>query len=139
MEGFYNYSNMARIVLYTFMQALPERCFDLSRDTAIHLLSTQDTQERVVAGRCSGLFELNDDVTWEAIHLGIKQRLRIKITGFDRPFFFEDTMQKGAFKSMRHEHHFCLEKKGTRMTDIFEYEIPFGFLGHLFDRFYLKN
>lgn len=130
---------MALITLQTFIRAAPEQCFDLSRDAGVHLLSTSHTQERVVAGRREGLFELHDEVTWEAVHLGIRQRLSTRITGFDRPYFFEDTMQQGAFKRMRHEHHFKKENGGTLMTDLFDYEVPMGFAGRIFDRIYLEK
>lgn len=130
---------MTRIILHTLINASPERCFDLSRDTDVHLLSTKQTRERVVSGRNTGLFELHDEVTWEAVHLGIKQRLSSAITGFNRPVFFEDTMKRGAFKNMRHEHHFKKELEATLMTDIFEYEVPFGFLGKFFDLIYLRK
>lgn len=130
---------MTRIILHTLINASPERCFDLSRDADVHLLSTKQTKERVVNGRSTGLFELHDEVTWEAVHLGVKQRLSSVITRFDQPIFFEDTMKEGAFKSMRHEHHFKKEGDGTLMTDIFEYEVPFGWLGKVFNQMYLKK
>jgi ligand-binding SRPBCC domain-containing protein len=130
---------MTVIVLETLIKADMERCFDLSRDVGTHLVSTKQTHERIVAGRNSGLFELGDEVTWEAIHLGIRQKLSSKITKFDAPVFFEDTMQKGVFRSMRHEHHFKKTEEGTLMTDMFEYEVPFGPGGRLFDVFYLKR
>lgn len=130
---------MACITLHTLINASPERCFDLSRDAGVHLLSTKHTQERVVGGRTSGLFELGDQVTWEAVHLGVRQRLSTKITKFDPPLFFEDTMQKGAFTYMRHEHHFKKEEGKTLMTDIFEYGVPFGWLGKFFDHIYLRK
>lgn len=130
---------MTEIQLHTFIQASPERCFDLSRDVGLHLQSTVQTGERVVAGRESGLLESGDTITWEAVHLGFKQMLSTQITGFDRPVFFENTILKGAFKSMRHEHHFRPEENGTIMTDIFRYETPFGVAGKWFDYLYLKG
>ena len=130
---------MTRITLHTQIHAPVPLCFDLSRDAGIHLLSTAHTQERVVAGRKEGLFELHDEVTWEAVHLGIRQRLSTRITKMDPPLFFEDRMLKGAFKSMRHEHHFREEGSNTLMTDIFEYEMPFGWPGRIFNRLYLKR
>ncbi len=130
---------MTRLVLHTLIRAAPEVCFDLSRDTAVHLQSTEHTGERVLAGRHTGLFELGDEVTWEAVHLGIRQRLSTRITRFESPVFFEDTMQQGAFKSMRHEHHFLKQGADTLMTDIFLYEVPLGLLGRFFDWLYLKR
>ncbi|WP_118949514.1 SRPBCC family protein [Taibaiella helva] len=130
---------MACILMHTLIHATPERCFDLSRDAAVHLLSTDHTHERVVAGRSSGLFELGDAVTWEAVHLGIRQQLEVRISRFDRPHFFEDTMVRGAFRSMRHEHHFRRDGNSTIMTDIFDYTVPAGPLGRLFDELCLKS
>lgn len=55
------------------------------------------------------------------------------------PTFFEDKMLKGAFKSMHHEHHFANENGSTLMTDVFQYETPFGILGTIFDKLYLEG
>ena len=114
-------------------------CFDLTRDIDIHKLSTANTNEKAIAGKTSGLCDLGDKITWEAKHFGIRQRLSVEITKFDKPYFFEDTMTKGAFKSMRHEHHFKEIDGRTIMTDKFEYEVPFGFVGKIFDKLILKN
>lgn len=130
---------MTEIVLTTSIKAGIQRCFDIARDAGAHLGSMGHAGERVVAGRSEGLFELHDEVTWEAVHLGIKQRLSTKITGFRQPEFFEDTMLKGAFKSMRHGHYFESRGTVTLMKDIFRYETPFGAAGRLFDRIYLRR
>ena len=130
---------MTIINLTTEIKAPIERCFDMSRDVELHQQSAIGTSERVVAGRAKGLCELNDEITWEAVHFGIKQRLSVKIVAMNRPYFFTDTMVKGAFKSMRHEHLFE-EKDGiTLMKDTFMYEVPFGFIGSLFDWLVLKR
>jgi|SRR5215470_17017833 len=57
---------MARIELRFHIAAPPERCFDLARSVELHTRSTSSTGERVIAGRTSGLLELNDEATWEA-------------------------------------------------------------------------
>lgn len=97
---------MPTIKLTTRINAPIAKCFDVSRDIGVHELSTKDTKERAIAGKIAGLCELNDEITWEAIHFGIKQRLTVRITKLTRPYYFEDIMLKGAFKSMKHEHHF---------------------------------
>ncbi|MCK6641769.1 MAG: SRPBCC family protein [Bacteroidia bacterium] len=130
---------MSQIKLTTYIKASVEKCFDLSRDVNIHERSATQTKERAVSGRTSGLFELNDTVTWEATHFGIRQKLTVKITKTEAPAFFEDTMLKGAFKSMVHGHYFENENGQTKMTDIFYYEVPLGPLGVLFDRLVLKT
>lgn len=130
---------MARIILSTYIAAPVQRCFDLSRSVAIHLQSTQHTGERVVAGRTEGLFETGDTVTWEARHLGIVQRLSVRITAMQAPFFFEDEMIKGAFSAMRHRHSFREEGTNTVMEDVFHYTVPFGIIGRAFDALFLKS
>ena len=57
----------------------------------------------------------------------------------DRPVFFEDIMVKGAFKSMKHEHQFEEKNGETIMRDIFQYDVPFGIAGKLFNALILKN
>ena len=128
-----------KITLSTKIIAPIGICFDLARSADIHLLSTKHTNEKAIAGRRSGLFELDDEVTWEAIHLGVKQRLSTRITQMEYPHFFEDTMLKGAFKSMRHEHLFEDQPGITIMTDNFFYEVPLGWMGRIFDFIYLKG
>lgn len=130
---------MTTIVLRTEIAGNIDQCFDLSRDIDVHKLSTQKTHEKAIAGRISGLCELGDKITWEAKHFGIVQHLTVEITKFNRPYLFEDKMISGAFKKMKHEHSFEEKDGKTIMTDKFEYEVPFGILGQLFDKIILKN
>lgn len=130
---------MTTITLSTIINAPIEKCFDVSRDIRVHELSTRKTNERAVGGKTSDLCELNDEITWEATHFGVRQRLTVRITKMERPAYFEDIMLKGAFKSMRHEHRFRPVDNGTEMKDVFVYEVPFGFIGSLFDKLILKN
>ncbi len=84
--------------------------------------------------------ELGDSVTWEAKHLGVRQRLNSHITAYERPYFFADEMLTGAFKSFRHEHRFeALAGEATRMIDVFHYTSPLGLLGKLADFLFLKQ
>ncbi len=39
---------------------------------------------------------------------------------------------------MRHDHYFYEEQGYTRMVDDFDYEVPYGIAGKLFDRLYLN-
>lgn len=130
---------MTLIELTTQINSDITRCFDLSRDVDIHKLSAVGTKERAIDGRTHGLCERGDTITWEATHFGIRQRLRVEITKLDRPHFFEDRMITGAFKSMRHEHHFKFENGVTFMIDKFEYEVPYGLAGNIFNRLILKR
>ncbi|MES2616347.1 MAG: SRPBCC family protein [Bacteroidota bacterium] len=130
---------MALIQLHTTINADKSTCFNQARSVETHLASTKKTGERVVAGRKTGLFEVDDIVTWEATHFGIKQQLTVQITKMDFPFSFEDKMLKGAFKYMRHEHHFKTKDGKTIMSDHFEFSSPLGILGQIFDFLILKR
>jgi ligand-binding SRPBCC domain-containing protein len=130
---------MTIIQLTTEIAGNAAQCFDIARDIDAHKLSTAKTNERAVAGKTTGLCELGDTITWEANHFGIKQNLTVEITNYNRPLFFEDKMLRGAFKSMRHEHHFEEVNGKTLMKDYFEYEVPFGIFGVFFDKVILKR
>src|SRR5689334_8091018 len=97
---------MPVLTIETKIGAPVELCFDLARDVEIHCATTAGTRERIVAGKSAGLLELGDQVTFEAVHFGIRQRLSSRIIEYDRPHRFTDQMVSGAFKSLRHVHEF---------------------------------
>jgi len=68
---------MPLIELSTLISAPRERVFDLARSIDGHQDSTEGTHERAIAGRTSGLIGLDDEVTWEARHLGLRQWLTV--------------------------------------------------------------
>lgn len=78
-------------------------------------------------------------MTWEAVHLGVKQRLTAKITEMERPYSFTDEMVKGAFHSFTHTHEFRASGTGTMMKDTFAYKSPLGILGVLADKLFLEQ
>ncbi len=123
----------------TIIGAPIERVFDLARDTRVHEQTTSWTKERVVACKRDGLLEQGDVVTFEATHFGIKQRLTSKIIRCEVPNIFVDQMQKGAFKSLSHEHRFEATSEGTVMTDVLILEAPLGLLGWIAERLFLAG
>jgi ligand-binding SRPBCC domain-containing protein len=130
---------MPTIQVTTTINSSIEICFDLSRSIDFHTMTTAKTGEKAIAGITSGLIGLNETVTWQATHFGIKQELTSRITAFDRPFYFRDEQVSGIFKSIYHEHKFEEINGKTIMTDIFIFESPFGFLGKLFNKIVLTN
>jgi ligand-binding SRPBCC domain-containing protein len=130
---------MPVIRLETFIRAPAEICFDLARDVEVHMASTAETGEVAIAGVTSGMMKLGDEVTWEAKHLGVRQRLTSKITAFERPRMFVDEMQRGAFKSLRHLHLFLPEGNATRMIDELTFTSPGGIIGRIADLLLLEN
>ena len=93
----------------------------------------------MVAGATAGLLALGDEVTWEAVHLGVRQRLTARITQMERPKRFTDEMVRGAFRSFTHVHEFRSMGGGTLMTDRFDYVSPLGWLGRVADRLFLER
>ena len=130
---------MPRIEVRLWVDAPVVRVFDLARSVKLHLDSTTGTDERVVAGREEGLFELGDEVTWSAKHLGMRRELTSRITGFDRPRFFRDSQVSGSFARFDHDHIFEPENGGTTMIDRFGYTAPWGPLGKLADILFLER
>jgi ligand-binding SRPBCC domain-containing protein len=87
---------------------------------------------------------LDDVVTWQARHFGIRQRLTSRITRFDPPHAFQDTMLHGAFAWMQHDHFFRAVAGGadggvTEMRDIFRFAAPPGPLGLVAERLVLRR
>ncbi|GAB2535622.1 SRPBCC family protein [Rufibacter soli] len=104
------------------------------------MASTQQTQERAVRGVLSGLIGLDETVTWQATHFGVRQYLQTRITEFQRPVLFVDEMVTGAFQRFRHEHSFkALNSAATLMEDQFDYTSPFWWLGNLADYLFLQR
>ncbi len=130
---------MPLIQLKIYIKAPVETVFNLSRDIDVHTRSVSNSRERAVAGVTSGLIGLGEQVTWEAVHFGVKQHLTSKITEFDFPNYFVDEMVRGAFKSFRHLHKFQPAEGGTLMLDEFDYKSPLGPLGVLADKLFLEN
>jgi ligand-binding SRPBCC domain-containing protein len=120
----------------TIIHAPIQRCFDLSRSIDLHLLSTARTGERAVAGVTSGLIGLGERVTWRAKHLGFWQELTSEITAWNRPVYFRDTMVRGAFRSLEHDHYLTELGNGlTEMRDELRFAAPVPLLGRVAEMF----
>lgn len=130
---------MPVIELSTFIAAPIERVFDLARSIDLHTASTSSTGERAIGGITSGLIGDGQEVTWQARHFGVWQRLTVRITAFERPSHFTDAMLRGAFRRMEHHHSFETAPGGTMMRDVFTYESPLGILGKIADILFLEH
>jgi ligand-binding SRPBCC domain-containing protein len=66
-----------------------------------------------------------------------------RIVAFEWNHFFEDVQEKGPFKSFHHRHELVAEERnaitGTVIRDRIEYEIGFGFVGELAQRFFVAR
>jgi ligand-binding SRPBCC domain-containing protein len=131
---------MPVIKLETKINAPIEQVFDLARSIDLHTKSTSKSNEEAIAGRTSGLINLGETVTWRATHFGVRQTLTSKIVAFERPTHFRDSMQKGIFKRLDHDHFFeKIENGETLMRDQFDYDAPLWILGKIADRLFLEK
>jgi ligand-binding SRPBCC domain-containing protein len=130
---------MASIHLTTFIEAPYERVFDLSRSINLHRISLVATKEKAVDGLMNGLVQEGDRVVWEAEHLFKKRKFEDQIIALQFPHYYSGEMLKGDFSRFLHHHHFKPAENGTIMIDHAEFESPYGLVGKLMDRFYLKQ
>jgi ligand-binding SRPBCC domain-containing protein len=82
---------------------------------------------------------LGQQVMWRARHFGIWQNLTSRITAFEAPLHFRDSLVRGAFRRFDHDHFFSQHGDITVMRDVFDYESPFAFIGRIADRIFLKR
>jgi ligand-binding SRPBCC domain-containing protein len=130
---------MPRIEIATPIDASLEVCFDLARDIDFHVQSAEGTDERAIAGVTSGLIGWGEEVTWEARHFGVRQKLTSRITVFERPFHFRDSQVRGPFARFDHDHLFRRHEEATIMVDVFDYDSPFGVIGKVADALFLHR
>lgn len=122
------------------------RCFDLARSVEVHLRDNSHFGEPTVAvpvqpqDQVTGLVGLGQQVTWRARHLGLRQTLTTRITAFNPPSSFQDTMLHGAFRSMQHDHFFrALAGGRTEMTDVLRVCAPLPILGPIAELLVLRH
>jgi ligand-binding SRPBCC domain-containing protein len=130
---------MANIHLVTKIKASKKIVFDISRNIDIHQKSASKSKEKAIAGVTSGLINLNETVTWRGKHFGFYLTHKSRITVMDLSDYFVDEMEEGKFKTFKHQHFFEEINGVTTMTDLLEYETPFGIFGKLFDVLFLKK
>jgi ligand-binding SRPBCC domain-containing protein len=126
----------------TVIAAPIARCFDLARSVEVHLAGNSHFGEQAVAleGATTGLLALGDTVTWRARHFFVRQRLTSKITAYDPPTYFQDTMLRGTFHSMQHDHYFRTLPDGRcEMLDVFRFAAPVPLLGRIAESLILRR
>ncbi len=130
---------MTTIHLTTKINASKQIVFDASRNIDIHQQSASPTKEKAIDGVTSGLINLDETVTWRGKHFGFYITHKSRITAMNFYDYFVDEMEKGKFKSFKHEHFFEEENGVTIMKDKLQYETPFGIFGELFDILFLEK
>jgi ligand-binding SRPBCC domain-containing protein len=127
---------MVTIEEITVINAPIGRCFDLARSVEVHLAGNIHCGEAAVAtaGITSGPVELGQRVTWRAKHFAVWHQLTSEITAMNRPAYFQDTMIRGVFRFMRHDHLFrTVSPNATEMRDLFRFAAPLPVLGRVIE------
>ena len=130
---------MVQIELSTSIAAPIERCFDLSRSIDLHIASTRGTGEQAIAGVTSGLIGSGQEVTWSGRHFGRAIHHTSRITAYEFPRYFQDSMIRGAFRSYCHDHYFETREGNTVMKDVVRFAAPYGVLGRVVERLALER
>ncbi len=119
-----------------------QRCFDLARSVEVHLAGNVHFGESALAigGVTSGLVGLGQQVTWRAKHFALWHNLTSQITAIDPPAYFQDTMVRGIFRSMQHDHYFqAISPDQPVMKDIFRCAAPIPILGPIAEKLFLRR
>ena len=130
---------MHTIVVVTEIAAPPERCFLLSLSIDLHTESTERIGEKAIAGVTRGLIGPGQSVTWQGRHFGLLLTHASRITQYERPRYFQDSMIQGVFRTFVHDHHFEAVGNGTRMRDELRFSAPLGPLGWLAEVLVLRR
>ena len=130
---------MTTIKITTNYFAPIETIFNTNRNIDIHQQSASKTKEIAIAGITSGLINKKETVTWKGNHFGVYLTHQSLISEMIFPTYFVDEQLKGKFKSFKHQHFFEQKENYVEVTDILEYETPFGIFGQLFDKLLLKK
>ncbi|MER6951194.1 hypothetical protein ABT294_44990 [Nonomuraea sp. NPDC000554] len=86
---------MPRFEVVTHVFAPPERVFDVSLDVGVHTSSMARSSEKAVGGVTAGGLKLDESVTWQARHFGVRWRMTSTISAYDRPGHFVDEQVAG--------------------------------------------
>lgn len=70
---------------------------------------------------------------------GLRLHWTTEITHVKEREFFVDEQRAGPYRTWHHEHHFREIPGGVEMTDILNYQLPFGWLGNLVHRLWVSR
>lgn len=100
------------------------------KDMGFTVLSDYNN-ERIVEGM------IIDYTVSPLLKVPLKWRTRITHVEFNKSF--TDFQEKGPYKYWNHFHEFISNKDGVLMKDTVDYELPWGILGNIAHRFFVKN
>jgi ligand-binding SRPBCC domain-containing protein len=117
-----------------FINAPIDRCFLLA--TNIELVG-RTLGMKPIEGKTSGLMTVDDRLLWAGWKFGVPQMHESLISQYERPAFFQDTMERGRFKRYQHDHYFYEMDERTVLNDKIRFTMPLGILGRIVGKFVL--
>ena len=108
-----------------------ERCFLLS--TSIDLAGWNYGM-RPKSGKASGHLLIGDRILWKGWIFGLPQIHQMIVTAYNKPVFFQDTMEHGRFKRFQQDHHFAEVDGHTFLHDKVKFSLPLGWPGKVVAR-----
>jgi ribosome-associated toxin RatA of RatAB toxin-antitoxin module len=128
-----------QLLQHIIIHAPIARVFDLVRSVDAHTATSSTIGGRAVAGKTTGLAEVNDVTTYSARFFGLRFSLATRVTAINSPHRIIETLERGLFQTFGHEYTLRpLEPDAVDLTDAFSFRSPFGFIGTLFDALILK-
>jgi ligand-binding SRPBCC domain-containing protein len=109
-----------------FINAPIERCFLLS--TNIELVG-RTLGMKPIEGKTSGMIEADDKLLWAGWKFGFPQMHESVVTRYEKPAFFQDTMERGRFKRYQHDHHLTEIGGWTLLVEKLRFSLPMGPVG----------
>lgn len=100
------------------------------RDIGFTVLSSND-DEQIFEGM------IIDYTVSPLLKIPLKWRTRIGELELNKSF--TDFQEKGPYKYWKHFHEFIPNKDGVLMKDTVTYELPYGMLGNIAHRFFVKK
>ncbi|MDW5265632.1 MULTISPECIES: SRPBCC family protein [Acidobacteriaceae] len=103
-----------------------ERCFLLSTNLELVKHSLRMKLVPHQSSRAGGLVESGDRLMWQGWAFGLPHQHESLITRYERPDFFQDTMERGRFKRFQHDHFFAEIGGRTLLSDKVRFSLPLG-------------
>lgn len=105
-----------------------ERCFLLSThvDLVKRCLKLRLVPKK--SSRASGLFKPGDQMTWKGWVCGIPLKHQGKVTRYEQPEYFQNSMERGRFQRFEYDHFFAEVGGQTLLNDKIRFSLPAGWL-----------
>lgn len=103
-----------------------DRCFLLSTHVG---LASEVLEMRPVSGTVAGTLGPGDRVVWAGWRCGLPRLREGRVTRYERPAFFQETLARRRFTRYRHDSQFIEIDGQTLVIDRVRFSAPMGWLG----------